>query len=168
MIMERQTESAHATAVYLRCYPRDGWAVMSLHRILDRYALDLGVSWPNAFIDNGISSHQAAPRRANLEVAGAAGCSGVILIPGPWVFALDDGAARPAVDRFTAQGCEVTELPRHLGAAAAPSAEPARTHDRQVRLTHPSAGLPSHPGGTPGGAVDRLPSAGLASWDTGP
>ncbi|GJF35033.1 hypothetical protein KNE206_77330 [Kitasatospora sp. NE20-6] len=118
-----------ASAVYLRCHPRDDWAVETLRRALEEHALRLGLFPPAVYIDNGISSQQAAPRRAALEADVAAGTIGVVLIPGPWVFALDDTAARRAVDALVSRGCEVVELPsraapRHERLALKPATAP--------------------------------------------
>ncbi|GGV44884.1 hypothetical protein GCM10010495_72950 [Kitasatospora herbaricolor] len=109
----RRTTQARTSAVYLRCYPRDYWAMQALRRALEEHALRLGLLPPVAYVDDGISSRHPAPRRADLEAAVAAGAISVVLIPGPWVFALDDAAARRAVDALVSLGCEVVELPAH-------------------------------------------------------
>ncbi|MFD0263468.1 hypothetical protein ACFXKJ_18530 [Kitasatospora indigofera] len=109
----RRTTQAPTSAVYLRCYPRDYWAMEALRRALEEHALRLGLLPPVAYVDDGVSSRQTAPRRAELEAAVAAGAISVVLIPGPWVFALDDAAARQAIDALVSRGCEVVELPTH-------------------------------------------------------
>ena len=99
------------SAVYLRCYPRDFWAVETLRRALEEHALRLGLLPPFVYVDNGVSSRQAAPRLADLEAAVAEGAISVVLIPGPWVFALDDATARRAIDALVSRGCDVVERP---------------------------------------------------------
>ncbi|MEV6012694.1 hypothetical protein AB0M29_38650 [Streptomyces sp. NPDC051976] len=115
-------------AAYLRCYPRDDWAMMGLQSALERHALVLGLPTPAAYIDNGCPSGEPAPGRTQLDRAVAAGWVSVVLVPGPWVFALNDADACRAVEEFTKQGCEVIELPRVQ--LAAPRGSTVYTWDR--------------------------------------
>ncbi|GAA2111848.1 hypothetical protein GCM10009759_54140 [Kitasatospora saccharophila] len=113
--MEPTVARPPTSAVYLRCYPRDDWAVETLRRTLEAQALVLGLS-PYVYIDNGISSRQMPPRLADLMAGVASGAIDVVLIPGPWVFGLDDATARRVVEALTRHGCRIIELPSARGA----------------------------------------------------
>ncbi|WP_033223466.1 hypothetical protein [Kitasatospora phosalacinea] len=132
------------SAVYLRCYPRDDWAVETLRRRLEAQALALGLS-PYLYIDNGISSRRMPPRLADLMAGVASGAISVVLIPGPWVFGLDDDAARRVVEILTRQGCRIIELPSAREARREQNAAVPRRSGRacpQAPGTAESRGVP--------------------------
>ncbi|MDA5283722.1 recombinase family protein [Streptomyces sp. Isolate_45] len=111
--MSLHSDPTVRTAVYLRCYPRDVWQ-MELHRAaLLEHAHGLGWPEPLVFLDNGRLSHDSLPALEQLLALVAEGWFTVVLVPGWFVFALDDEEAARIVDRITSQGCRVEELPGH-------------------------------------------------------
>lgn len=100
-------------AAYLRCYPREPMEMIHHQHALRRYAARLALPAPLLYFDNGCSSVGHRPRLERLIRAVAAGHHLVVLIPGPWVFCPDEPRARREMDRLTANGCQVLELPAH-------------------------------------------------------
>ncbi|MER8184672.1 hypothetical protein [Kitasatospora sp. NPDC094015] len=99
-------------AAYLRCYPADTWQMTAHREMLRRHALRLGLPEPVVFIDNGCRSFDPLPRLEELLRHAAEGIFRVILIPGSWVFSLDDGEAHRVRRRLAGHGCQVLE-PAH-------------------------------------------------------
>lgn len=99
------------TAMYLRCYPYDSWKMSNHQDALSRLAEGLGLAEPTLFLDNGTPS--SAPRAALESLLRHAedGVFTVVLIPGLFVFSLDDAEARSVEDTFSRAGCQVVELP---------------------------------------------------------
>ncbi|MFF3401432.1 hypothetical protein ACFYW6_23310 [Streptomyces sp. NPDC002659] len=115
--MKDDRASAHA-AVYLRCYPYDK-GQMSCHRLgLFSYARELGLSAPTVFLDNGRRFTGPLPELERLldEVDG--GAYDVVLVPGLFVFSLDDSEARLVSLQIRDAGCQVVELPSPRAAVA--------------------------------------------------
>ena len=102
------------TAMYLRCYPFDAWK-MDFHRdALQRYAMSLGLPEPTVYLDNGVRSGEPMPALRELNREVAAGHVHLVMVPGPFVFSLDDAEARTVSGQITATGCRVMELPASL------------------------------------------------------
>ncbi|MFE9427502.1 recombinase family protein [Kitasatospora sp. NPDC006697] len=99
------------SAIYLRCYPQDDTAMDCQGRALHALAESLGFAEPALFRDRGRRPQDGLPELEALLDRVEAGLLTVVLVPGPFVFALDDGAATAAVDRLHAHGCRVVELP---------------------------------------------------------
>ncbi|GHH71578.1 hypothetical protein GCM10018781_32950 [Kitasatospora indigofera] len=105
-----RTRDTGATAMYLRCYPYDTWRMACHHEALLGQAVRLGLARPHLYLDNGFRSHAPLPALEHLLRLTADGGYRTVLVPGPFVFSLDDSEARGLVRRFTAAGCEVLEL----------------------------------------------------------
>ncbi|GGV40606.1 hypothetical protein GCM10010495_67580 [Kitasatospora herbaricolor] len=104
------TRGTGATAMYLRCYPYDTWRMACHHEALLGQAVRLGLGRPHLYLDNGFRSRAPLPALEHLLRLTADGGYRTVLVPGPFVFSLDDTEARGLVRRFTAAGCEVLEL----------------------------------------------------------
>ncbi|MEU9133098.1 hypothetical protein AB0D08_34205, partial [Kitasatospora sp. NPDC048540] len=100
------------SASYLRCYPADTWRMTAHREMLSRHAHRLGLPEPVVFIDNGCRSFDPLPRLEQLLGHAAEGLFHVVLIPGSWVFSLDDTEAHRVRRRLAAHGCQVLEPPR--------------------------------------------------------
>ncbi|MEV6007851.1 hypothetical protein AB0M29_13665 [Streptomyces sp. NPDC051976] len=119
-----------SVAAYLRCYPHDVWKMPSHHWLLNDLADRRGLPHPAVFFDNGASS--LSPRRclqALLEQA-RAGHYDVVLIPGPWVFSLEDAEADRIIAVLGTYGCRVIEATAGAddGQGAEGSGQPPRSH----------------------------------------
>ncbi|MFG2819942.1 hypothetical protein ACGFX4_11010 [Kitasatospora sp. NPDC048365] len=109
------------TAIYLRCYPFDP-AEMDCHRrALEGLAAESGLPLPTRFLDNGLRGSERLPALENLLRAVAAGWVDTLLIPGPFVFGLDQGVVAVALSELERLGCRLMELPCR-GARTGPSA----------------------------------------------
>ncbi|MDH2393288.1 hypothetical protein QCN29_31885 [Streptomyces sp. HNM0663] len=85
---------------------------MWTHRsALLRYARDLGLPQPTVFLDNGRTSRQPLPELDRLNEYVSQGFIDVVLIPGPFVFALDDSESRAMVLHIQDTHCQVVEMP---------------------------------------------------------
>ncbi|MFE0463419.1 hypothetical protein ACFW1A_29625 [Kitasatospora sp. NPDC058965] len=104
--------AVRSTAMYLRCYPYDPSGQLDLQLDLTAYAARLGLAEPTVYRDNGARSTGPLPALAGLLAAVRAGAYQVVLVPGPFVFSLDDRLARATVRRLAAAGCEVVERSR--------------------------------------------------------
>jgi hypothetical protein len=100
-----------ATAAYLRCHPCDAWGMPAHRHAISRHALQLGLCEPEFFFDNGTPSWAPMPELARLLQAVESGAYAVVLIPGPFVFSLDDAAAEAVVRRIESHACRVLDLP---------------------------------------------------------
>ncbi|WP_406209687.1 hypothetical protein OH807_39260 [Kitasatospora sp. NBC_01560] len=98
-------------ALYLRCYPCDTAGLDCQRAALERLAVEHGLPAPGLYLDNGHRSGAPLPALERLLREAVQGWVDVVLVPGPFVFALDDRAARATVCRLEALGCEVLELP---------------------------------------------------------
>ncbi|MCH0567263.1 MULTISPECIES: recombinase family protein [unclassified Streptomyces] len=98
-------------AIYLRCHPYDQWEMSTHRNALLRYAREMGVSEPAVFFDNGSSSREARPFLEWLIQSVDHGDFNIVLIPGPFVFSIDDLAARAVITYLQDAGCHVLELP---------------------------------------------------------
>lgn len=99
------------TAVYLRCYPYDAEQMAPHLNALRAHADRLVLPAPVVFLDNGVSSSSVRPQLRSLLARVAQGHIGTVLVPGPWVFSLDDRAARAVVGFLHGAGALVVELP---------------------------------------------------------
>ncbi|MET8542789.1 recombinase family protein [Kitasatospora sp. NPDC004799] len=113
-------------ALYLRCYPADAAGLEYQRTALERLARRRGLPVPAAFLDDGVRSGARRPALERLLERAGQGWVDVVLVPGPFVFSLDDRAARATVRRLEALGCAVLDLP---GRGALPHRPPlpART-----------------------------------------
>jgi hypothetical protein len=105
--------TAVSTAAYLRCFPSDQWGMEAHRAALLRQASQMGLAEPLVYLDNGCRSKGPLPRLRSLLDLVAAGLYRVVLIPGPFVFSLDDDVAREVIRWISAHGCAVVELSAH-------------------------------------------------------
>ncbi|GGV40611.1 hypothetical protein GCM10010495_67590 [Kitasatospora herbaricolor] len=114
-------------AAYLRYYPHNRSAVDRHREALDRFARRLGLPSPAVYLDNGRSSTGPRPGFEQLARAVLDGVHRVLIVPGPWVFSVDDAKARLAVRLLTAAGCHrILMLPPPGGGGSAPPPETDR------------------------------------------
>ncbi|MEV8099206.1 hypothetical protein [Kitasatospora sp. NPDC085879] len=99
------------TALYLRCYPYDEWQMVLHLHALEAHAERLGLGVPEVHLDNGVSCRIVRPRLRRLLARVAVGAVDTVLVPGRWVFSLDDRTADAVVDHIRSYGAEVVELP---------------------------------------------------------
>ncbi|MFE3110771.1 hypothetical protein ACFXKJ_22330 [Kitasatospora indigofera] len=98
--------SAHLSpAMYLRCYPRDPHAMAAHRDALRRFAVRLGLPSPVIYLDNGCLSTGRRPMLEELTRCVLSGRHRVLLIPGLWVFSVDDVLARRTAGMLSAAGC---------------------------------------------------------------
>lgn len=100
-----------AAAVYLRCYPYDSQQMATHLSALEAHADRLAILAPAVFLDNGVSSRTVRPQLRKLLARVAEGVIGTVLVPGPWVFSLDDRTADSVVSFLQGAGAQVVELP---------------------------------------------------------
>ncbi|TQK52937.1 hypothetical protein FBY35_3400 [Streptomyces sp. SLBN-118] len=99
------------TAAYLRCFPYDIWR-MALHvHALEVHADILGLLAPRVFLDNGVSHRMVQPQLRLLLAHASVGLVHTVLIPGSWVFSLDDRRAGAVTAFLQGAGARVVELP---------------------------------------------------------
>ncbi|KJY25191.1 MULTISPECIES: recombinase family protein [unclassified Streptomyces] len=98
-------------AMYLRCRPYDAREADYMWTAMEQLADRFGLPTPDVYTDHGLSTRGPLPALENLLVAAERRWVDVVLVPGPFVFALDDRAAAETVRRFTRAGCEVIEAP---------------------------------------------------------
>ncbi|MFC9326050.1 hypothetical protein [Kitasatospora sp. NPDC057015] len=101
-----------ATAAYLRCYPYDDWQMAAHAHALEEHARRLGLGAPRLFLDNGVSSRAIQPELRRLLALAAVERIDTVLVPGRWVFSLDQRTADSVTEFLTAAGTQVLELPR--------------------------------------------------------
>ncbi|MFJ6621479.1 recombinase family protein [Kitasatospora sp. NPDC091335] len=111
-------------ALYLRCYPADAAGLDYQRSVLEHLARQRGLPVPSAFLDDGVRSADPRPALERLLERAGQGWVNVVLVPGPFVFSLDDRCARATVRRLEALGCAVLDLP---GPGALPLPAPVRT-----------------------------------------
>ena len=100
------------SAIYLRCYPYDTWYLLDRQEALEARAWELGMPAPVVYVDNGCRSGGRLDELERLLEAVEAGAYRVVIVPGPFVFSLDDQLADGMVRRFEAAGCRVMEMSR--------------------------------------------------------
>ncbi|MEV4556758.1 hypothetical protein AB0K51_07140 [Kitasatospora sp. NPDC049285] len=110
--------ASRPTAIYLRCYPYDAGYLLDFWDVLSRYALTAGLGEATVFMDNGRRSREPLTSLEALLEAVEEGRVSAVVIPGPFVFSLDDEAADATVRRFEELGCRVHQLPHPLGPSA--------------------------------------------------
>ncbi|WP_043465500.1 recombinase family protein [Kitasatospora sp. MBT66] len=98
-------------AMYLRCRPYDAREADYMRTAMEQLADRFGLPMPDVYSDHGLSTDGPLPALENLLVAAERGWVDAVLVPGPFVFALDDRAAEEIVRRFARAGCEVIEAP---------------------------------------------------------
>ncbi|MFD0351205.1 recombinase family protein [Kitasatospora aburaviensis] len=141
------------TALYLRCYPSDTAGLECQRAALERLALQRGLPVPTSYVDDGMRSGTRLPALERLLGRAEHGWVDVVLVPGPFVFSLDDRAARAAVRRLESLGCTVLEPPP---GRARPPAGPAR----RVRAAPGRPGGSGRPRAPPARATRAPPAAG--------
>ncbi|MCM2422993.1 MULTISPECIES: hypothetical protein [unclassified Streptomyces] len=107
-------------AAYLRCYPYDQWRMAVHLHALEEHADRLGHHAPEIFLDNGVSCRAVRPELSLLLARVAVGTIDTVLIPGRWVFSLDDRTADSVMDFVRGCGAEVVELPHHRDLSPSP------------------------------------------------
>lgn len=97
--------------MYLRCRPYDAREAQYVRTSMELLAARLGLPLPDVYADHGLSTRGPLPSLEHLVSAAEQGWVDVVLVPGPFVFALDDRAAADTVRRLARAGCEVVEAP---------------------------------------------------------
>ncbi|MFD5088817.1 hypothetical protein ACFWOG_40210 [Kitasatospora sp. NPDC058406] len=100
--------------MYLRCYPYDSTAMECHRRALGRLAHWHRLPEPVEYLDNGRRAVDGLPQLECLLWSIERGWIATLLVPGFFVFALDDGEARNVAGWLRGLGCRLIELP-HLG-----------------------------------------------------
>ncbi|WP_344325938.1 recombinase family protein [Kitasatospora putterlickiae] len=137
---EPLNRAARRSAMYLRCRPYDPQEAEYVRSTMEHLAHRLALPHPTVYADHGLSTRGPLPALASLLTAAERGWVDVVLVPGPFVFSLDDRAAAETVERLARAGCEVVEAPgrvvrpvgafrdapdhRRLAAAAVPAPFP--------------------------------------------
>ncbi|MGV9266177.1 hypothetical protein ACWDRR_16115 [Kitasatospora sp. NPDC003701] len=129
------------TAVYLRCYPGDQAGMECHRRALLRLATRLGLPEPVSYVDDGRRHRDGLPRLDSLERQIENGWIDTLLIPGPFVFALDDAVAGATVRRLEGLGCRVIELPVGGSYPVPPVTPPGRRRERRRQAGATLAGV---------------------------
>ncbi|MFJ4670479.1 hypothetical protein [Kitasatospora purpeofusca] len=112
--------ASRPTAIYLRCYPCDEVRMLDFWQILERYSVESGLGEATLFMDNGRRSTEPLTALADLTRAVEAGVCETVLVPGPFVFSLDDAKAAATVRRLEEAGGRVVEMPRPPYSTAVP------------------------------------------------
>ncbi|MFG3053538.1 hypothetical protein ACGFZP_21665 [Kitasatospora sp. NPDC048239] len=99
------------SAMYLRCHPYDTREAQYVRTAMEMLAARLGLPLPEGYADHGRSARGPLPALENLVAAAEQGWVDVVLVPGPFVFSLDDRVAAATVARLARAGCEVVETP---------------------------------------------------------
>ncbi|MGV9270426.1 hypothetical protein ACWDRR_37965 [Kitasatospora sp. NPDC003701] len=100
------------TAIYLRCYPYDAVRMLDCWQTLERYSVGSGLGEATLFLDNGRRSTEQLAALADLIRAVEAGVCDTVLVPGPFVFSLNDAEAAATVRKLEEAGGRVVEMPR--------------------------------------------------------
>ncbi|MFC9331938.1 hypothetical protein [Kitasatospora sp. NPDC057015] len=121
---------------------------MDTHRrALSLYAERICFPEPTFFIDNGCRSRNPRPALERLVGLVETGDYQVVLIPGPFVFSLDDSQASSVARQFDEAGCLLLELPpRRLVMSAVPFGQAPQGLSGS---TAPDVPMPSRAGTTP-------------------
>ncbi|MFB6891446.1 hypothetical protein ACFCX4_19320 [Kitasatospora sp. NPDC056327] len=108
---EPPRRTVRRTAMYLRCRPYDPREADYVRSAMEHLAGRLSLPVPDVYADHGLSARGPLPALASLLTAAERGWVDVVLVPGPFVFALDDRAAAATVRRLARAGCAVVETP---------------------------------------------------------
>ncbi|MFE2728904.1 hypothetical protein [Kitasatospora sp. NPDC059327] len=111
------TGRAPRTAIYLRSYPFDASGMECHRRALEELAFSSGLPEPVMFLDNGLRAGDGLPSRDALLKAVAAGSVDILLVPGLYVFGLDDDEANAVKEELARHGCRLVQLPSRRGRA---------------------------------------------------
>ncbi|MFF3599772.1 hypothetical protein [Kitasatospora indigofera] len=131
---------APGVALYLRCYPFDRTAMDFHRRALESLARALELPEPLLHLDNGRRAADGLPALEALLRAVAGGWVGTVLVPGLFVFSMDDAEARRVAGLLERHGCRVVELPsRGLLTRPADTQEPPPAGDGGSRTPEPAA-----------------------------
>ncbi|MFF8772551.1 hypothetical protein [Kitasatospora sp. NPDC015120] len=130
------------SAMYLRCRPYDPQEADDVRSAMEHLAHRLALPRPDVYADHGLSTRGPLPALASLLTAAERGWVDVVLVPGPFVFSLDDRAAANTVRRLARAGCQVVEAPGRVVRPAAPRETPGRPF-----RTAPAAPAPRADGG---------------------
>ncbi|MEE1825220.1 hypothetical protein PUR61_23995 [Streptomyces sp. BE20] len=96
-------------ALYLRCYLSDPSDMECHRRAKQRLAVRHSLPDPFVYIDNGRRHPDGLPQLEQLERRIANGWIDTLLIPGPFVFVLDDRQAAATVRRLRRLGCRLSK-----------------------------------------------------------
>ncbi|WP_181442368.1 hypothetical protein [Streptomyces tateyamensis] len=131
----RPVGTPSTVALYLRCFPYDE-KQMETHRLAAvRFAELWRLGRPLEFLDNGCAAGTERPALERLTAAVRLGVVCLLLVPGRFVFALDDEEALRIARRLTAAGCAVLELPLPT-AAVEPEHYGIPPVSREVRMSN--------------------------------
>ncbi len=108
--MHSRRKTGQQPALYLRCYPSDPFDMESHRQALERLAVQHSPPEPIVCLDNGRRHRDGLPQLELLERNIAHGWIDTLLIPGPFVFALDDRKATATANRLRHLGCRRIEL----------------------------------------------------------
>ncbi|MFC9328806.1 recombinase family protein [Kitasatospora sp. NPDC057015] len=160
-----QGGSAPRTAIYLRAYPLDVTGMEFHRRVLEDTAVEAGLPGPEVFLDNGRRARDGLPALDTLLRAVRAGLFETVLVPGPFVFGLDDAWAQAVVEELQRHSCRLFQLPARstFGSAAGPATSQTASGRGGVFLVPvpaavapavhrcgPTAPVPGSAGGCPG------------------
>ncbi|WP_329493919.1 hypothetical protein [Kitasatospora herbaricolor] len=107
----RQRRGRAGAAMYLRCYPYDSTGMECHRRALGWLAHRHALPEPAEYLDNGRRPADGLPQLECVARYIEWGWIRTLLIPGPFVFNLDDGKAADMADRLRGLGCRLVELP---------------------------------------------------------
>ncbi|MFF2951377.1 hypothetical protein ACFVVU_08525 [Kitasatospora sp. NPDC057965] len=132
------------SAMYLRCRPYDPHEADYVRCAMEQLAQRLGLPYPDVYADHGLSTRGPLPALASLLTAAERGWLDVVLVPGPFVFSLDDRTAADTVRRLARAGCEVVEAPGRVVRPTGPLLDlPGQLRDAPGRRHLATAGAPA-------------------------
>ncbi|MFJ1709926.1 hypothetical protein [Kitasatospora sp. NPDC088346] len=109
--------------MYLRCYPYDSAGMECHRRALEQLAHRHALPEPARYMDNGRRRADGLPQLERVVRSIEWGWIRTLLVPGAFVFDLDDGKAADMAARLRGLGCRLVELP---GGGPCPGVGPAR------------------------------------------
>ncbi|MGV9268173.1 hypothetical protein ACWDRR_26310 [Kitasatospora sp. NPDC003701] len=132
-------------AAYLCGHPHSPMALNGQREALTRFAAHLGLPAPVVYLDHAHPSswgHRARPQFEALVRAVMEGTHRLLLIPGPWVFSVDEQRVRLSVRVLTAAGCaRILVLPRSFPPVR-PGPPPPPADGPPGRIPRPRRPLP--------------------------
>ncbi|CAN3977768.1 hypothetical protein [Kitasatospora purpeofusca] len=121
-------ECAPRPAIYLRSYPADAFEMECHRRALEELARHAGLPEPVVYIDNGRRPADGLPARDALLRAVRDGSVATLLVPGLFVFSLNDAEAEALAEEVGRCCCRIVQLPPR-GARANDPARRTRSED---------------------------------------
>ncbi|MFB7676801.1 hypothetical protein ACFC26_35890 [Kitasatospora purpeofusca] len=117
-------ECAPRPAIYLRAYPADAFEMECHRRALEELARDAGLLEPVVYIDNGRRPADGLPARDALLRAVRDGSVATLLVPGLFVFSLNDAEAEALAEEVGRCCCRIVQLPPRSARASGPAGRP--------------------------------------------